>query len=60
MMISLDIHDAVTQYVLSSHPRNRAIIDIKNKRTGELSFIKIRHRLSNFYARPLTCGLRRK
>ncbi|KAI7889765.1 uncharacterized protein EV154DRAFT_552769 [Mucor mucedo] len=46
----LTIDDVVTHYVLSSHPRNRAIIDIKNKKTGELRFIKIRHRLSKFYA----------
>lgn len=48
--MTLTIDDVVTHYVLSSHPRNRAIIDIKNKKTGELRFIKIRHRLSKFYA----------
>ncbi|GAN04234.1 hypothetical protein MAM1_0058c03694 [Mucor ambiguus] len=34
----------------SVHPRNRAIIDVKDKKSGELRFIKIRHRLSKFYA----------
>ncbi|GAA5804796.1 hypothetical protein HPULCUR_010303 [Helicostylum pulchrum] len=48
--MALTIDDVVTHYILSSHPRNRAIIDIKNKKTGELRFIKIRHRLSKFYA----------
>ncbi|ORZ19853.1 hypothetical protein BCR42DRAFT_323607 [Absidia repens] len=47
-MISVD--DSVTHYILARHPRNRAIVDIKNKRTNELRFIKIRHRLANFYA----------
>ncbi|KAF7728465.1 hypothetical protein EC973_006018 [Apophysomyces ossiformis] len=40
----------VSQYALCAHPRNRAIVDVKNKSTGELSFIKIRHRLPDFYA----------
>ncbi|CAO3616626.1 unnamed protein product [Mucor fragilis] len=48
--MTLTIEDVVTHYVLSSHPRNRAIIDIKDKKSGELRFIKIRHRLSKFYA----------
>ncbi|KAI8081733.1 uncharacterized protein BX664DRAFT_268688 [Halteromyces radiatus] len=47
-MFSID--DSVTHYTLERHPRNRAIVDIRNKRTGELGFIKIRHRLANFYA----------
>ncbi|KAI8082559.1 uncharacterized protein B0P05DRAFT_537520 [Gilbertella persicaria] len=40
----------VSHYIFSSHPRNKAIVDIKNKKTGQLCFIKIRHRLSKFYA----------
>ncbi|KAG0163050.1 hypothetical protein DFQ28_005067 [Apophysomyces sp. BC1034] len=40
----------VSQYTLCTHPRNRAIVDIKNKTTGVLSFIKIRHRLPDIYA----------
>ncbi|KAK4511805.1 uncharacterized protein ATC70_003804 [Mucor velutinosus] len=48
--MTLTIEDVVTHYVLSSHPRNRAIIDVKDKKSGELRFIKIRHRLSKFYA----------
>lgn len=48
--MTLTIDDVVTHYVLSSHPRNRAIIDVKDKKSGELRFIKIRHRLSKFYA----------
>lgn len=47
-MFSVD--DSVTHYTLARHPRNQAIIDIKNKRTNELRYIKIRHRLANFYA----------
>ncbi|CAO3619368.1 unnamed protein product [Mucor hiemalis] len=48
--MALTIDDVVTHYILSNHPKNRALIDIKNKKTGELRFIKIRHRLSKFYA----------
>lgn len=48
--MALTIDDVVTHYVLSNHPKNRALIDIKNKKTGDLRFIKIRHRLSKFYA----------
>ncbi|KAI9305808.1 hypothetical protein BJ944DRAFT_230056 [Cunninghamella echinulata] len=46
----LSVEDSVTHYTLSRHPRNRAIIDITNKKTSQLQFIKIRHRLANFYA----------
>lgn len=42
----LTIDDIVTHFVLSSHPRNRAIVDIKEKKTNKLRYIKIRHRLS--------------
>jgi hypothetical protein len=48
--MTLTIDEFVTSYILSSHPRNKAIVDIKNKATGEICFIKIRHRLSKFYA----------
>lgn len=48
--MTLTIDDVVTHYILSSHPRNKAIIDIKNKKTGVIRFIKIRHRMSKFYA----------
>jgi hypothetical protein len=48
--MSLTVDDVVTHYLFSSHPRNRAIVDIKNKKTGDIKFIKIRHRLENFYA----------
>ncbi|KAI8369947.1 hypothetical protein BD560DRAFT_123127 [Blakeslea trispora] len=48
--MTLTADDVVTHYVLSSHPRNKAIIDVKNKKTGQLCFIKIRHRLPKFYA----------
>ncbi|KAI9250627.1 hypothetical protein BY458DRAFT_482722 [Sporodiniella umbellata] len=44
------IDDVVTQYLLSSHPRNRAIVDIKSKKSNELQYIKIRHRLTKFYS----------
>ncbi|ORZ23140.1 hypothetical protein BCR42DRAFT_404066 [Absidia repens] len=47
-MISTD--DSVTWYTLARHPRNHALVDIRNKTTNELRFIKIRHRLTNFYA----------
>lgn len=48
--MTLTIDDIVTHYILSSHPKNKAIVDIKEKQTGELKYIKIRHRLSKFYA----------
>lgn len=48
--MALTIDDVVTHYILSNHPKNGALIDIKNKKTGDLRFIKIRHRLSKFYA----------
>ncbi|CAO3617807.1 unnamed protein product [Cunninghamella blakesleeana] len=44
------LEETVNYYTLSRHPRNCAIIDITNKKTGQLQFIKIRHRLENFYA----------
>lgn len=48
--MTLTIEDVVTHYILSSHPTNRAIIDIKDKKSGDLRYIKIRHRLPKFYA----------
>lgn len=48
--MTLTIDDIVTHYILSSHPKNKAIVDIKDKNTGDLRYIKIRHRLSKFYA----------
>lgn len=43
-------YEAVTHYTLASNPRNRSIIDVTNKRTGELSFMKLRHKLQSCYA----------
>ncbi|KAI8974466.1 hypothetical protein BDB01DRAFT_838692 [Pilobolus umbonatus] len=44
------IDDIIIHYIFSTDPRNRAFVDIKNKKTGEHRYIKIRHRLSQFYA----------
>ncbi|ORX62852.1 hypothetical protein DM01DRAFT_1379463 [Hesseltinella vesiculosa] len=46
----LSVEDSVKHLTLSRHPKNRSLVDIKNKRTNELCYIKIRHRLANFYA----------
>ncbi|KAI8066523.1 hypothetical protein BC940DRAFT_302362 [Gongronella butleri] len=51
--IMLPVEDAVTYFTLSRHPKNRSLVDIKNKSTGDLCYIKIRHRLANFYALSL-------
>lgn len=48
--MGLTIDDFVTHYILSSHPRNKAIVDIKDKTTGKVRYIKIRHRLPEIYA----------
>jgi hypothetical protein len=48
--MTLTIDDVVTHYVLSSHPKNKAIVDIKDKKSGDMRYIKIRHRLPKFYA----------
>lgn len=48
--MTLTIEDVVTHYILSSHPKNKAIVDIKDKKTGDLRYIKIRHRLPKFYS----------
>lgn len=42
--------DVVTHYTLSHNPHNKAIIDVKNKRAGDLAFMKIRYKLADIYA----------
>lgn len=46
-----NLDDFVTHYTLASHPRNKDIINIINKRTGKLAYIKIRHKAAaDFYS----------
>ncbi|KAI8143868.1 hypothetical protein BJV82DRAFT_514017 [Fennellomyces sp. T-0311] len=49
-MSLVNLDQVVTHYTLSTHPRNRSIIDLTDKRTGELAFIKIRHKVADMYA----------
>lgn len=41
---------AVTHYTLSSHPRNPSIVDITERDSDTVAFIKIRHKIPDGYA----------
>ncbi|CDH52419.1 predicted protein [Lichtheimia corymbifera JMRC:FSU:9682] len=41
---------AVTHYTLSSHPRNPSIVDITERDSDSVAFIKIRHKIPDGYA----------
>ena len=46
----VNLEQVVTHYTLSTQPSNGTRIDLTNKHTGELAFIKIRHEVSDMYA----------
>ncbi|KAL0074098.1 hypothetical protein F4703DRAFT_1372257 [Phycomyces blakesleeanus] len=50
------VEPPVTHYTFALHPRNRAIVNILNKNTGKLCFIKVRHRIEDLYAISLICA----
>ncbi|KAI9315136.1 hypothetical protein BX666DRAFT_360181 [Dichotomocladium elegans] len=40
----------VTHYTLSTHPRNPSIIELREKATENLAYIKIRHKIPEGYS----------
>ncbi|KAI9493496.1 hypothetical protein BDB00DRAFT_907121 [Zychaea mexicana] len=49
-MTLANLDQVLTHYILSTHPLNGSITDLTNKNTGELAYIKIRHKVANMYA----------